>query len=111
MMILKKIQTTLIKMRTSQLIMIPVVLSLIPISLTLVISGGRYSKSSLEDFLVLSILILWGFVGLPMVIRKEAPWLITIRGTLAIIQGGFIMMAFWLPTLAIIVSMISAAIR
>jgi len=91
-----KIIVWLSRMKTSNLIMIPVILSLIPLGLDQWISGGHYSGTTVEDALILSAVFLWGCVGIPIIVRRESPGLITLYGWPAILSGIFIILCFWI---------------
>jgi hypothetical protein len=98
-------------MKTSQLILLPGAISLFPFLAYLVVSSGHFSGNPLEVFLLLLMLTSLGFTGLPMILRKEAPGLISVKGTLAILQGLLIMIGFWFPAVLITVSLIGKLCR
>jgi hypothetical protein len=100
----KKIVKWLSSLSTKQLIVIPGLVSLVPISILLLFSKGGYSARPIEDFLIPLTLFILGFIGLPMIIRKEAPGVIVLHGKLAILQGVLIMFCFWIPVMMVIVS-------
>ena len=49
----------------------------------------------MENMIINFVLFLWGVAGIPMIIRREAPWIITIRGWPAIAEGLFMVVACW----------------
>ncbi len=53
-----------------------------------------------QDFIVILVLLSWGATGLPIIIKKETPTFFgPIRGWLAVFQGSFILLVFWLPAI------------
>jgi len=92
----KKVVIWLSRLRTSNLIMIPVILSLIPLGLDQWISGGHYSGTIAENILILSTIFLWGCIGIPIIVRKESPGLITLYGWPAILNGVIIVLLSWI---------------
>jgi len=88
----KKVVIWLSRLRTSNLIMIPVILSLIRLGLDQWLSGGHYSGTTVENILILSTVLLWGCIGIPIIARKESPGLITLYGWSAILNGVIIVL-------------------
>ena len=82
-------------MRTSDLIRIPAILSFIPLGVDQWVSGGHYSGTTVENILILSTIFLWGCIGIPIIVRKESPGLITLYGWPAILNGVIITLLFW----------------
>jgi hypothetical protein len=70
-----------------------------------VFNTGGFGKQIGGFFLPLGFLV-WGLIGIPMIIRRELPWSIPIRGRIAVVQGivllvtGIVLSVFlWIVTL------------
>jgi hypothetical protein len=83
-------------MKTIHLIMLPVGIGLAIIVISIWVAGiGPIGKQVGLGLLTLGLFVL-GFMGLPMIIRKELPWLTTtIRGKFAIFEGVVLMLIWW----------------
>ena len=51
-----------------------------------ILNTGGLGKPIGGFFLPLGFLV-WGLIGIPMIIRRELPWSIPIRGRMAVVQG------------------------
>jgi hypothetical protein len=107
-MLWEKIKTVTKNMNTLQLMMLPIICSLLPLVLFMLIAPhGRYSGTIVEKILAELIIFLWGLSGIPIIIRKELPVmtrkkfssLITIRGRYAVVSGIFIIILSWMVIL------------
>jgi hypothetical protein len=78
-----------------KLVMFPYLVSLLPLALLLLFFPGRYSGTKIEDLLISSMVFLWGLSGIPIMIRRELPYLISIRGWYAVATGLMIACSFW----------------
>jgi hypothetical protein len=103
-MLWKKVRGIITSMSTLQLILLPTLLSLLPITILIRISNGHYSGKPIEDILISIIIFLWGIMGIPMILRREAPGLfLYTKGWLAIIEGILILVASWSVAIALVV--------
>ncbi len=91
----EKIVNSLSRMKTIHLVMLPVLSGLVPIFIFLWLGSAGYRDTSMQYFLLILTFFLWGFMGLPMIIRKEVPWLITIRGWPAVAEGILLVLIWW----------------
>jgi hypothetical protein len=78
--VFKKIINALSNKGTLYLVMLPAVIGMMVMLIALGISSTGHIGHQIGSFLLPLGLFVWGFMGLPMIIRKEVPWLITIRG-------------------------------
>ena len=100
----KNIANFLSKKETFHLILLPLAISLLPFSIFLLLGSLGYRDTPIEHFLLLIVIFLWTFMGLPMIIRKEVPWLITVRGWLAVTEGIFLMVGLWVVLIILLES-------
>ncbi len=77
------------RMRTWQLIALPLAVSLLPLGVFVLVGGGRYTGASVQDCAVFAMLLLWGLVGLPLAIRGRG------HARLVWLAGLLIMACFW----------------
>ncbi len=91
----KRIVNFLSTLQTIHLILLPVAISLLPLAVFGVLGSAGYRGTPLQGLLLLLVIFLWGLMGVPMIIRKEVPWLMAIRGSLAVVQGIVIMLLSW----------------
>ena len=92
---LKKIRNILARMETRYLILLPLLIGAVPLIILFSLPKAEYSGTPVAEFLILLTFFTWGLMGLPMIIRKEAPWLIPITGWLAVVEGIVITLASW----------------
>ncbi len=100
----KKIINYLGKMDTIYLIFLPIAVSLLPFSIILLLGSMGYRDTRIQRFLLLMIIFLWGFMGLPIIVRKEVPWLVTVRGWLAVAEGVFLMLGLWVVVILLLLA-------
>ncbi|HVN14509.1 MAG TPA: hypothetical protein VMT73_02120 [Anaerolineales bacterium] len=105
---LNKIINALSKWKTIHLVMLPVAIGLIPLVIFLLLGSAGYRGTSMQGLLLVFTFFIWGFMGLPMVIRKEMPWLIIFRGWIAIIEGVALMLVWWALAIIFIGIMLGA---
>jgi hypothetical protein len=70
----------------------------------ILISPGHFSGKPEEKVLFDLTLFLWGLSGVPIIIRKEIPGFIIVRGWSAVVTGIFITAACWTILIVDIVS-------
>jgi len=96
------------KMKTFDLIKIPLVVGFIFTFASILLYGrAGYFGNLIGSFLISFAFFSWGFIGLPMIIRKEMPWLITIRGWWAVVEGVAFLIIFWGGAIVFFVSLLS----
>jgi len=88
----KTIKKHLSMMSTGKLVLLPILLSLLPISALFIISPGQYSGRPMQDLLVYLMFFLWGLSGIPIILRQEAPGIISFYGWLGVGQGLLMML-------------------
>ena len=91
----KKLLSIISNMKTIYLVLFPVALGVLLILIFLGLAKIGDGENQAGSFLIPFAFFIWGFTGLPMIIRKEVPWLITIRGWLAVAEGIFLMLGLW----------------
>jgi len=84
---MEKISAIVTKMSTRQLVLLPLLASLIPIIALVLVSPDHYSGTEIHNILIDLIFFLWGLSGIPVIIRKETVGLVVVRGGWAVIQG------------------------
>ena len=82
-------------METIHLVMLPLAIGMLPISVFLWLSTAGYRDTKLQYLLIGLTFFIWGFMGLPMIRRREMPWLIRIRGWLAVAEGVLLLVIWW----------------
>ena len=82
-------------MKTSHLVLLPMILSLMPILILVWLGSAGSRHTPLQNTLSCITFFLWGCVGLPMIIRKEMPWFVTMRGWAAVVQGIILVSIGW----------------
>ena len=87
------------------LTMLPVIVGLLIIAWSVAFVKMGYIGDRLEGFLVALGLFVWGFSGLPMIIRKEVPLVFmfrvsVIRGWFAIVYGLFTAVGCWVASIS-----------
>ena len=95
---LKRLISLVSEIQTIYLVLVPAAIALLIIWLTLEFGGG--------DLLIPLALFVWGFMGLPMIIRREVPWLITIRGRIAVLEGIVVMVLSWAAAFIILAALL-----
>lgn len=103
----KKIVNILSAMKTIYLVLIPVALGILLILISLGLAMISQSANQIGNFLIPFAFFIWGFTGLPMIVRKEVPWLITVRGWLAVAEGIFLMLGLWWVAIILTQAMLS----
>ena len=80
---------------TGILVGLPTLLSFLIGAIWVFAYGQQYSGQTWEVLLICLILFLWGSSGLIIVIRREYPPPSKIRGSQAVLLGGFVFIFFW----------------
>jgi hypothetical protein len=91
----KKIFAVLSKMKTIHLVMLPVIIGILIILIALGVARLGSIGNQIGGFLLAFGLFVIGLMGLPMIIRKEIPWLVTIRGWIAVVEGIILLVIGW----------------
>jgi small-conductance mechanosensitive channel len=91
----RKAKMSFARLSTRTLVVIPFMLSFIPIAILLSLPGYRYTGTPIQDQLISSILFLWGCTGIPIIVRGESPGSVPVRGWLAYIQGFLMISIPW----------------
>jgi len=91
----KKIIYILSNMKTQHLVVLPIAIGISVLLIALGLGKTSHIGNQIGRFLLPLGFFVWGFTGLPMILRKEVPWLITIRGWAAVAQGVFLMLGSW----------------
>ncbi len=99
--IIKKVQS----LDTDVLSFMPMLISLPIIGILIFLTNGKYSGAASEQILFIMCLFLWGSMGLPWVIRKEAPAFHS-KGWLAVMRGLLILIPSWTIALLLIINLI-----
>jgi hypothetical protein len=94
-------------MKTIHLVMLPVVFSLLPFIIIVIMGSAGYIDTPIQRFLLILTFFLLGFMGLPMIVRKETPWFITLKGWVAIVQGVVLMLIWWGIDIGFVILMLS----
>lgn len=92
---LTKIKNPQAVMKTLHLVLFPVVISLLPISVLVWTGSAGYRDTPAQSILSGVTFLLWGSMGLPMIIRKEIPWASTAPGWVAVVQGAILILIGW----------------
>ena len=85
----------LISMKTSHLVLLPLIISLAPILILMLIGSDGYHGTPLQLTFAGLIFFLWGAAGLPIMIRREVPWFPSMNGWMAIAEGLIILTIGW----------------
>ena len=93
-MIWHKIRNFFGRLSTRILVVIPWLLSLIPIAWALSLPGS-YTGTPLQNNLINCVLFLWGLSGIPIIIRGETGGSIVVRGWAAYLQGILMVSIPW----------------
>jgi hypothetical protein len=104
----KKIINSLSKWETIHLVMLPVAIGLLPLFGFLLLGSAGYRDTPIQYFLVSLMFFSWGFMGLPMIVRKEVPWLIVFRGWVAVVEGVALLVMGWGLAIGFMVIMFKA---
>jgi hypothetical protein len=104
----KKIISSLSKTKTINLVMLPVAIGISIILVSLVVADTGHIGNKIGGFLLSLGLFVLGFMGLPMIIRKEVPWLITIRGWIAVVEGVILLLIWWGAAIGFVTLMLRA---
>jgi hypothetical protein len=96
---LRYILARLSKMSTFQLILIPLVISILPFAIVAGLSALGYRGTILQGILTLMMFFLWDLTGVPIIIRKEVPstfypvkgWQAIAAGILLILGGCLVL--------------------
>lgn len=105
---LTSITKLLSTMKTIHLIMLPMVLSLVPIIILVWIGSAGYRQTLAQNILSCITFFLWGCVGLPMIVRKEVPWLVTVRGWVAVVEGVILLLIGWVIAIGFIIQILNS---
>ena len=103
---LRNILARLSKMSTLQLILIPFLISFLPLGIIIALGTLGYRGTPSQSILVLMMFFLWGLTGVPIIIRKEVPsafypvkgWQAVAEGILVILGMG-VVIAILIPVL------------
>ena len=94
---------------TSDLIKIPFVTGLLLMGTSIVLLDRTPQSRNLVSGLLIPLgFFAWGFAGIPMIIRKEMPWLIIIKGWFAVLEGIAILVTCWGVAIILSVVLLSA---
>ena len=104
----KKIFNYFSKWETLSLVLLPIGIGLLPLFAFFSLGSLGYRGTSIGGFLLSLTTLCWGFMGVPMIIRKQVPWLITIRGWPAVLEGIILTLIGWGLTIGMWVSLLSA---
>jgi hypothetical protein len=91
----EKLKTAFSNRTTRSLVSIPIYCGLFLLIILVVTSKGNYSGNLLQNILISLAFFCWGFSGLPIIIRRESPEIITTKGWLAVVQGIIVVIIFW----------------
>lgn len=92
---MKRFFSRLSSLGTGWLVLLFIVAGSVPFAILRLVYGGHYSGTWPEDILIGLAFTLWGCIGLPIVIRRETPGLVRIRGKWAVVDGLLVMLCFW----------------
>ncbi len=92
---IKKIAAIISRMKTLEIVLVIACLGFLSLVPLYILPKDLISPLFKRADIFLSLFIL-GLSGLPIIIRQEMPWVIYIRGKLAIVIGLMIMMGFWI---------------
>jgi hypothetical protein len=82
-------------MKTIHLVVLPVIISLLPIVALVWLGSAGYRDTPAQTIFSGMTFFLWGCTGLPMIVRKEIPWLRTAPGWMASVQGIVFLTIGW----------------
>jgi len=106
---LRKILREISSARTIHLVIIPFVIGLILMLLAWELGGRKGMEHYIGGLLLSLAFFVWGFMGLPIILRKEIPWLITIKGWFAVVEGVVLMLTAWVVAFILLGVFLSAA--
>ncbi len=103
----KRLISTLSNMQTSRLIALPLIIGvLLMFTSMLLLIGSNLLGKFLGVYLLPAAFFVWGSTGLPMIIRREMPWLFFVTGWLAVAEGIILVFSLWGVAIAILVSIL-----
>ena len=91
----KAIRKTIASKSTRELALFPVICSLLPLLLLILISHGHYSGTPTQGLLIELMLFLWGSSGIPIILRREDPGIVVVRGWSAVAIGILVIVTSW----------------
>jgi hypothetical protein len=91
----KKLMQYLFAMKTSYLVLLPLIVSLVPILILISMGTDGYQDGPAQFTLSGLIFFLWGCTGLPIMIRKEVPGLASMHGWAAVVEGFVFLSIGW----------------
>ncbi len=91
----RKIRKKLAGMSTRQLVMIPILVSLLPLLVLVLISQGGVVGTGLQKLLIYVMVFLWGTTGIPLIVRREDPGIVVIYGWPAVAMGVVMLIGSW----------------
>jgi hypothetical protein len=92
---MRRLFSFLSRLGTGRLVLLFILAGLVPCAILRLVYGGHYSGTLPEDILIGLMFTLWGCIGLTIVIRRETPGFIRIRGKWAVLEGLLVMACFW----------------
>lgn len=81
--------------KTVHLVLFPLMISLLPILLLARIDHAGYHDTPIQSILSGAAFFLWGCTGVPIITRREIPWLPAAPGWAAVLQGTIFLMIGW----------------
>ncbi len=84
---------------TYQLVMIPLAVAITLLTIGAFILGAGPPANFIGRLLIILGFFALGLMGLPMVIRRELPWLIHLKGWPAAIEGVALLICGWAATI------------
>jgi len=86
---------------TYKLVMIPLAVGMASLTIGAFIGGAGSVANFIGRLLIVLGFFAFGLMGLPMVIRKEMPWLIHIKGWPAVIEGVALLVCGWVASIGL----------
>jgi hypothetical protein len=106
---INKIINFLSKWQTIHLVMLPVVIGILIMLISIGLGNTGHIGNEIGRFLLPLGFFVWGFMGLPMIIRKETPWFMgTIKGWIGIAQGVILLLMGWGLAIGFLILMLNA---
>jgi hypothetical protein len=105
MQMLKKAIDRFSKMNTIDLVNIPLFIGFLLFILSAIILTIGHIGNIVGVYIIILTFFIWGFMGIPMIIRKEFPYL-TIRGWMAVAEGFVFVLFGWGISIVLLVVMI-----
>ena len=105
----KKLIVRCSTMATVDLIKIPLAIGFLFSVASMALFSSTSHLGKLTGGILLSVaFFVWGLMGLPMIIRKEMPWLIMVRGWFAVLEGVVLLLGCWATAIIFAVVVFSA---